>query len=72
LSALERHLVRHLDGSRDRASLIEVLVNLVTEGVLGVSKEGVRLTQPEHIRILLDRSLDEQLAQLARRSLLVA
>jgi SAM-dependent methyltransferase len=72
LSPLERHLVRHLDGSRDRASLIDVLVNLVTEGVLGVSKDGVRLTQPEQVRTLLDRSLDEQLAQLARRSLLVA
>jgi len=72
LSPLERHLVRHLDGSRDRASLVEVLVNLVTEGVLGVSKDGARLTQPKQVRTLLDASLDEQLAQLARRSLLVA
>jgi SAM-dependent methyltransferase len=71
LDAFERHLLRHLDGSRDRSALIEVLVALVTHGILGVTKDGVPLTQPEQVRSLVERSLDQQLVRLAWRSLIM-
>lgn len=70
LDPLERHLVRLLDGSRQRADLIDALVGLVAQGVLGVDKDGVRLS-PSEVSSFLEHALDQHLAQLARRSLLV-
>ena len=50
LSEAERQTVRLLDGSRDRAALVQALLGLVDKGVLALQKAGQKVTLPENAR----------------------
>jgi methyltransferase-like protein/cyclopropane fatty-acyl-phospholipid synthase-like methyltransferase len=71
LDELERHLLPQLDGSRDRAALVETLAGLALRGVLQVHQGGQPVRDGETLRKLLDRALEQQLPKLARNALLV-
>jgi methyltransferase-like protein/SAM-dependent methyltransferase len=72
LDPLSCHLLRALDGSRDRAALVESLVDAVQHESLAVERHGRRITEPEYLRAVLARELEPNLLRLARAALLVA
>jgi methyltransferase-like protein/SAM-dependent methyltransferase len=71
LNGISCHLLRYLDGSHDRAALLDVLEGLAVEGVIEVRQDDEPVKDAEQARITLDGMLDSQLHRLARAALLV-
>jgi len=71
LSDLDLAILHHLDGSRDRAALVDVLLAAVADGALKIHKNGQSLP-PETIPEILKKHLDLSLQRLAKSGLLVA
>ena len=71
LIPFRRCLLLLLDGSRDRAALVEDLLDLVGQGVLVMHDEGQRV-DVDTVRQTLDQELEGNLHALARLSLLIA
>ncbi len=70
--ALGRHLLMLLDGTRDRAMLVEDLAELVTSGGAAISHEGKPVRDMEEILRRLADGLEERLVSLARAAVLIA
>jgi methyltransferase-like protein/SAM-dependent methyltransferase len=66
LDEMGHHLLTCLDGRRDRAALLEALMESVARGVLTVQREGGQVA-----RDVLDEVLDAKLERLANAALLV-
>ena len=66
-----RQLILHLDGSRNRAQLRDLLIGLVNEGELSVEEDGQAPREPEKIRQFADKAVEEQLREIARHAMLV-
>jgi methyltransferase-like protein/ubiquinone/menaquinone biosynthesis C-methylase UbiE len=71
LSELSRHVLRYLDGSRDRAALLDALAELAARDILVVQHQGQPVKEVEKARAFLGESLDQSLRELARHALLV-
>lgn len=69
---LGRYLVGRLDGSLDRAGLVDELAALVESGDLSIPTGGTAVQDGRGVRELLTAELERQLADLAERALLVA
>jgi hypothetical protein len=69
--ALARQLVLLLDGSRDRAALLESLLPLAQAESAARSPEAGASEDPGQSRILLAAELERNLTKLARMGLLV-
>jgi methyltransferase-like protein/2-polyprenyl-3-methyl-5-hydroxy-6-metoxy-1,4-benzoquinol methylase len=63
-------LLRHLDGSRDRASLVRLLEWEVAEGSLDLVVDG-KAVEPERMAVVLESLLDHHLRKMAEYALLV-
>jgi methyltransferase-like protein/SAM-dependent methyltransferase len=72
LGEFERQILRHLDGTYDKPKLVDLLVELVTTGVLNAHKDGQRVTDPAQVRGLVTPALDEALNRFANFSFLIA
>jgi methyltransferase-like protein/SAM-dependent methyltransferase len=72
LSECNRQVLRHLDGSRDRDALLDVLAGLAAQGVLVVQQDGRPLRDAERVRAILGAALGQGLPELARAALLAA
>jgi methyltransferase-like protein/cyclopropane fatty-acyl-phospholipid synthase-like methyltransferase len=74
LGPFEQILLAQLDGSRDRAGLIDTLLELVNGGVLVLRRDGQPLDRPEPAtaREILAEALEPSLERLARSALLIA
>src|SRR5262249_39752325 len=71
LDDLTRHLLCHLDGSRDRAALLEVLLRLVREQGMVVQQHGRPVTDAAQLRDALAEGLEAKLRALAHYALLL-
>lgn len=72
LDEFNRQLVQRLDGERDRPQLVDALVGLVDTGVLGIQKEGKRITDPAAVRQVIAEAVDQNLVQLGRAAMFEA
>jgi hypothetical protein len=72
LSEFDRAVLRHLDGSRDQAALLETLAGAVADGTLEVRRDGQPLRDRGQVREVLGEALGPSLRRLADRCLLVA
>jgi cyclopropane fatty-acyl-phospholipid synthase-like methyltransferase len=73
LNGFERELIGLLDGSRDRAALLDGLVEAVAKGDVEMKwKDGQLLTDPEQVRALMAPTVEPALVRLASWSLLLA
>jgi hypothetical protein len=63
-------LLRHLDGSRDRASLVRLLEWEVAEGRLDLVVDG-KPVEPGRLPVVLEAILDQHLRKMAEHALLV-
>ena len=72
LSELQRQVVQRLDGQHDRQGLLDELVALVRSGAMNVEKDGVKCSEPETLRPLLEGLIAEALPSLAGMALLEA
>src|SRR5262249_41685700 len=70
VNELDRQLLRHLDGSRDRAALLEVLTGLAEDGLLAVQEGGQPVRDRAGSQRAFAPSLDQSLSGLARKALL--
>lgn len=71
LGDLERCLLTLLDGTRDRAALVEECCAAVTAGRLRLDREGKEVTDPADVRATLTAIIDQPLNALAKQALLV-
>jgi methyltransferase-like protein/cyclopropane fatty-acyl-phospholipid synthase-like methyltransferase len=71
LNDLDKHLVPLLDGTRNRAALVEELIKVAQTGQLNVQKDGLTLTDPKEIGTALSSVMEQALANVARMALLV-
>jgi hypothetical protein len=71
LEPLDAELIQHLDGTRDRRALIEILEGALGGGNLTVQNESGTLPAEARTPDLLGHILDVSLASLARHSLLL-
>jgi SAM-dependent methyltransferase/methyltransferase-like protein len=71
LGPLDRVVLRLLDGTRDRAALLDALADLAASDVLTIRREGRPLRDAAEARELLGGSLGPCLRRLARAALLV-
>lgn len=72
LGEFERQILRNLDGTFDQPKLVDLLVELVTTGVLNAHKDGQRVTDPVEVRKLVAPALNEALTRFANFSFLIA
>jgi hypothetical protein len=72
LAPLEARLLRLLDGTRDRAALLDALLQGVREGELNISRGEQPVTEVAEVRDILGAFIDECLPRLARWALLLA
>ncbi len=71
--SLSWHLLRLMDGSRDRIELLDELVELAKDSVLTIMKDGETLSSlfdDEVFRQALEPAMDERLAQIKQSALL--
>ena len=71
LDPVVKQLVGILDGTRDRAALLNCLTKLVEDGTLIVRENGDRLKNAEQIQDALAKALEQALAKLAGTALLI-
>jgi methyltransferase-like protein len=71
VGAVERLVLRSLDGSRDRAALVDMLAGLVANNELVLDPGEGPLQEPAQLRARLGELLDVCLRQLAGHALLV-
>jgi methyltransferase-like protein/cyclopropane fatty-acyl-phospholipid synthase-like methyltransferase len=71
LNDLDRHLLPLLDGTTDRAALVEKLTQIAKSGTLNVQKDGVALQDEAEISQALNSVIDQALVNVARLALLV-
>lgn len=69
---LARVLLLHLDGTRDRTALRDVLAREVQEGRLGIEKDGEPIRDPGQLGPFLDALVEQTLRKMAGLALLVA
>ncbi|MDP6444847.1 MAG: class I SAM-dependent methyltransferase [Pirellulaceae bacterium] len=72
LDDLSRHVLPLLDGTRDRAQMIDDLVELVQDGSLQVSQDGAPVSDEAVIRQALAGPLDQFLSSAAANCLLLS
>ncbi|MBX6313914.1 MAG: class I SAM-dependent methyltransferase [Isosphaeraceae bacterium] len=72
LSDFDRLVLRLLDGRRDRATLLDELVQAVVSGSFTIQQDGRPLRDEATIRPLLARSIEPSLNRLAHQALLLA
>ena len=73
MDSLDSFLLYHLDGSRDRAALLDLLMaGPVAQGVLTVQGEGPMSQDDTQIRAVLAEEVEQKLDWLACAALLVA
>lgn len=70
LGDFDRALLQYLDGSRDRAALLDILGELVANHTLTIQKEGQSVTDAVTARELLAKMLEASLQKLAKNYLL--
>lgn len=71
LTDLQRQLLRKLDGTSDCETLVESLVAQVQAGSIMIHENGVAIKDPDRVRPMLKKIVDETLQQMARTGLLV-
>ena len=71
LDEFERPMMCMLDGTHDRAALVEGLAGLVAQRVLQIQEEGRPVKDAARVRRVLATALEEHLSKLARAALLV-
>jgi methyltransferase-like protein/SAM-dependent methyltransferase len=72
LIEFDRQLLPHLDGSHDRAALLQVMLEKVKEGSLRLSEGDEPVTDPGRAEEILAEVLDKELPGLAQQALLIA
>jgi methyltransferase-like protein len=71
LKPLDRHVIRGLDGKRDRAALIQrMLAGPVSEGRVLLEREGVPVEDPSERMRMLAQDVDQRLDWLVKAALL--
>ncbi len=72
LSELGRQVLSRLDGRQEREQILATLLDLVTNQVLRLERNGQPINDPQEMRDPLGVALDQALAVLARSACLVA
>ena len=72
LTDLQRQVIRQLDGSTDRSAIVDFLVEQVMSEKMKIHEKGAAVREPERVRPILVKVLDETLNQLARSGLLIS
>ncbi len=71
LGDFERQVAKLLDGSRDRAAVIDTLAQLVADKTLVVHEKGQPVADLAQVRTILSKVLEDAIPSLARKNLLL-
>jgi methyltransferase-like protein len=70
LNDLDKHLIPLLDGTHDKAAIVEKLCAVALSGGLNVQKDNVTLYVPEEIKTALNSVIDQALQNVANQALM--
>jgi methyltransferase-like protein/SAM-dependent methyltransferase len=71
LTAFDRLVLRHLDGTRDRAALRDVLADLAAKGAFTIQRHDQPVQDTDKVRAILNEGLEASLKRLARGAFLI-
>lgn len=71
LDEITYHLLLHLDGTRNRTALLDIIAGLAAEGVIEVKEEERPIKDATEVKRLMTKRIEAHLSQLARTALLV-
>jgi methyltransferase-like protein/SAM-dependent methyltransferase len=71
LGDLERCLLSFLDGTRDRAAIVEACVTAAMTGRLRLDRDGQEVRDPAEVKTTLTAIVDQPLTVLAKQALLI-
>jgi methyltransferase-like protein len=71
LEGVDRHVLLCLDGTRDRAAIVDALAEAVTSGRVELRHDGRPLRDAEEVRALVGAALGPSLRRLAGSALLI-
>jgi methyltransferase-like protein/cyclopropane fatty-acyl-phospholipid synthase-like methyltransferase len=71
MNDLDKQLIPLLDGTNDRAAIVEKLTQVALGGALNVQKDNITLYDPKEIRQALESVLEQALQNVANQALLV-
>lgn len=71
LDDVTHQILLHLDGSHDRAALLDILTNLAADGIITVKVDDQPVEDTNRVREVLTKRLEAHLQQLAKTALLV-
>lgn len=72
LDEFSRRVLMLLDGTRDRAALLDEMSRLVSDGTLVVQQEGRQVDEGEPLKAILGDALDRCLSRFAKAAVCVA
>ena len=72
LNDVDRHVLRHLDGTRDRCALLATLLDAYQRGLLVRNSDGELVSDRARLESRLNQALDESLRCLAGKAFLIA
>ena len=70
LNDLDKHLIPALDGTNDKAAIVEKLAGVALAGQLNVQKDNITLYDPAEIKTALNSVIDQALQNVANQALL--
>jgi methyltransferase-like protein/SAM-dependent methyltransferase len=71
LEGVDRYVLRYLDGTRDRAAVVDALAEAVTSGRVELRHDGQPPHNAEEVRALVGAALGPSLCRLASSALLI-
>jgi len=66
-----QNLLGILDGTKDRAAMLEHLFTLTEKGTLNVNRDGKRITDPAQVQDALRKALEAALTKMATTGLFI-
>jgi methyltransferase-like protein len=72
LHEVDRLILPLLDGTRDRADVIEALASSIADGSLQMNHNGRPVTDPAEARAVLAGSVEESLRRLALQAMFLS
>jgi methyltransferase-like protein/cyclopropane fatty-acyl-phospholipid synthase-like methyltransferase len=72
LNDLDKQLIPLLDGTNDRAAIVDKLTQVALSGSLNVQKDNITLYDPKEIKEALNSVINQALQNVANQALLIA
>jgi methyltransferase-like protein len=71
INQLEKVAMRYMDGKNNKSKIIEEVIKHITNGELNISKDGVKVENPQEIKSEISAFIDQTIEKLANNAILI-